>query len=173
MGFVTNFKRNRRRRKAWDEAYRLSHSGNFVEAAKIYERMATESLEYNELIYEGDCHDAFKTWLKAANPDNALSNARNALQVIGDSDWIRLSEGTVDDLCKMVGEFYGAGYEPAADLFANEINAELVKNKLPPRFETRHGKFPAACPQCGGTLPFTYSDVSITCPFCKSVIRAE
>jgi tetratricopeptide (TPR) repeat protein len=173
MGFFTNFKRDRRRRKSWDEAYALIHTGKFAEAARIYEQMAAESLEYNELIYEGDCHDAFKVWLKAGNADNALTNARDALRVISNSDWIRLSEGTVDDFCKMVGEFYGAGFEPAADVFANEINAELVKHKLPPRFETRHGKFPSACPQCGGTLPFTYSDVSVTCPFCNSVFRAE
>ena len=173
MGFFTNFRRSRRRRKTWDEAYRLSQAGDFAAAAKIYERLATESLQYNELIYEGDCHEACLLWLKAGNPDNALSNARNALRVIGGSDWIRLSDAAVDDICKMVGEFYGAGYAHAADMFANEINAELIKNNLPARFETKHGKFPEACPQCGGTLPFTYSDASITCPFCSSVIRAE
>ncbi len=55
----------------------------------------------NELIYESDCHDAFKLWLKAMNVDNALTQARNALRVISASDWLRSSD-TVDDLCKMV-----------------------------------------------------------------------
>jgi hypothetical protein len=93
--------------------------------------------------------------------------------VVSASDWIIEYENTIGDVCKMVGEFYGAGYASAAEIFANEINAELLKHKLTPRFETKHKKFPAACPQCGGTLPFTYSDVSVTCPFCSSVIRAD
>ena len=172
MGFFTDFKRNRRRSKAWDEAYAYRSANKFAEAAKVYERIASESLQYNELIYVGDCHDAFTDWLKAADPENALRIARDALRVVGSSDWIIKMDHTLEDICKMVGEFYGAGYGTAADLFANEINAELVRNHLPPRFESKHGKFPAACPQCGGNLPFTYSDVSVTCPFCKSVIAA-
>lgn len=79
MGFFTEFRQNRRRSKAWDEAHGYGRSGNFAAAAEVYERLAAESLQYNELI----------------------------------------------------------------------------------------------CPQCGGTLPFTYNDVSVTCPFCSSVIRAE
>jgi hypothetical protein len=173
MGFFTEWGQNRRRRKGWDEAHAYGRSGNFAAAAKVYERLATESLQYNELIYEGDCHDAFEFWLKAANPENALRNARAALKVVSASDWIIESDDTIDDVCKMVGELYGAGYESAAEIFANEINTELVKHELKPRFQTKHGKFPMACPQCGGTLPFTYSDVSVTCPFCSSVIRAE
>jgi len=173
MGFFTEFRRNRRRSKAWDEARDYRTTGNFGAAAEVYERLAKESLQYNELIYEGDCHDAFKYWLKADNPENALRNARNALKVVSASDWIIEYDDTMDDVCKMVGELYGAGYTPAAEIFANEINAELVKHKIKPRFETKHTKFPTACPQCGGTLPFTYSDVSVTCPFCSSVIRAD
>ena len=130
-------------------------------------------LQYNELIYEGDCHDAFLMWLAARNVDNALAQARNALRVISDSGWLSMSDGTVDDLCKMVGELYVAGYATAADTFFREINEQLVAHNLPPRTEARHGKFPATCPQCGGTLPFTNSDESLTCPFCSCVIRAE
>lgn len=173
MRFFENFRRDRRRSKAWSEAYGFRKAENFAEAAKVYERLALESLQYNELIYEGDCHDAFNYWIKAGNPENALRNARDALRVIGDSDWITDSVDTVDDVCKMVGELYGAGYAPAADVLANEINAKLVAHKLPARFETKHGKFPTACPQCGGVLPFTYSDSSVTCPFCSSAVRAE
>jgi hypothetical protein len=173
MGLFNNFKRNRHRSKAWDEAYAYRKAGKFAEAAKVCERIAAESLQYNELIYAGDCHDAFKDWLKAADPENAMRTARDALRVIGSSDWMIEMDDTRDDICRIVGEFYEAGYGAAADLFANEINAELARHQLPPRFETKHGKFPAACPQCGGNLPFTYSDVSVTCPFCNSVIAAE
>ncbi len=173
MGVFTNFKRNRHRRKAWREAYAYRRAGKFAEAAKVGERIAADSLKYNELIYADDCHDAFKDWLKAANPDQAMQNARDALRVIGTSDWMLERDDSMASFCNMVGEFVGAGYSTAAELFANEINAELARHKMAPRFETKHGKFPAACPQCGGNLPFTYSDVSVTCPFCKSVIGAE
>jgi len=61
----------------------------------------------------------------------------------------------------------------AADAFANEINEQLVTKGLPARLETKHGKFPTTCSQCGGALPFTYSEVNLTCPFCSSVIHAE
>jgi hypothetical protein len=172
MGFFADFKRNRRRRKAWDEAYSFKRAGNFAAAAGVYERLAAESLTYNELIYESDCHDAFANWLEARNVDNALAQARAALSVIGATDWIR-SDSTVDDFCKMVGELYVAGYATAADAFQQEINAQLVAHNLPPRTVTKRGKFPETCPQCGGTLPFTNSDESLTCPFCSCVIRAE
>jgi hypothetical protein len=173
MGFFADFKRNRRRSKGWDEAHRFKRAGQFAEAAGVYERLAADSLQYNELIYEGDCHDAFKFWLKAMNVDNALTQARNALRVISDSNWLRMSSETVDDLCKMVGELYVAGYATAADTFLREINEQLVAHDLPPRSEVKHGKFPTTCPQCAGTLPSTYSDESLTCPFCGCVIRAQ
>src|SRR5689334_17569192 len=105
MGFFANFKRNRYRRKAWQEAYDLKRAGKFIEAAKVYERTAAESLKYNELIYEGDCHDALECWLKAGQPEMALRIARETLQVIANTDWLKASN-TTDDICKMVGEFY-------------------------------------------------------------------
>jgi hypothetical protein len=173
MGFFANYRRKRSRAKARDEAYRHCHAGEWTEAAEVYERMAAEVREDNELIYEDDCHDAVRTWLKANNPEAALRNARSALNVIANSDWINLSKDTVEDICQMVGEFYAAGYGTAADMFAGDINAALAAHNQPLRFETNHGKFPALCPQCGGTLPSNYSDSSVTCSFCGSVIHGE
>jgi len=172
-GFFAKFRRGRRRNKGWDEAYRFKKAGNFAAAAEVYQKLAADSLADNELIYEGDCHDAFIMWLQAKNIDNALGQARSALRVTSDSGCLNWSSSTVDDLCKMVGELYVAGYATAADAFANEINEQLVAKGLPARLETKHGKFPTTCPQCGGALPFTYSDDSLTCPFCSSVIHAE
>jgi hypothetical protein len=125
MGFFTEFKRNRRRSKAWDEARAYDRSGNFAAAAEVYERLAADSLQFKELIYEGDCHDAVNYWLKAGKPEDALRNSRAALKVVSATDWIIECENTIDDVCKIVGELYGAGYAPAAEMFANEINAEL------------------------------------------------
>ena len=171
-GFFAKFLRGRRRSKAWDEAYRFKKAGNFAAAAGVYEGLAADSLADNELIYEGDCHDAFQMWLQAKNIDNALAQARNALRVTSDCRCLVWSDSTVDDLCKMVGELYVAGYATAADAFAKEINERLIALGLPARLETKHAKFPITCPQCGGTLPFTYSDDNLTCPFCSSVIHA-
>lgn len=173
MGFFTNFRRSRRRSGAWGEANRFKRAENFAAAAVVYERLAADSRQYNELICQDDCHDAFKMWLKAKNVDQALVQARNALSVIVDTCWFNSSSDELDDLFKMVGELYAAGYATAADAFAREINQQLVAHNLPPRSETRHGHFPTTCPQCGGTLPFSYSDESVTCPFCSCVIRAQ
>jgi hypothetical protein len=172
MGFLADLKQRRRRSQAWDEAYAFRQAGDFASAAKVCEGLAAGTLTDNELIYESDCHDAMKDWLKAHDVENALANARNALRVIAASNWFP-ADSTVDDICEMVGEFYTEGYATVADMFANEINAEYVKHNLPVRFTTKHGKFPTNCPQCGGTLPFTYSDVSVTCPFCSAVVRPE
>src|SRR5215831_20117247 len=94
MGFFLDFKRNRNRRKAWQEAYDYKRAGKFAEAARVYERIAAESLEYNELIYAGDCHDAVACWLKASQPEMALRNARDALRVIAKTGWLKDSNTT-------------------------------------------------------------------------------
>src|SRR5882672_3349383 len=76
MSFRTKFRRSRHRRKAWNEAYAFRKAGKFAEAAQVSERLAAETLKYNELIYADDCYDAFKDWLKAEDPDSALRNGR-------------------------------------------------------------------------------------------------
>jgi len=173
MGFFADYRIKRRRAKARDEANDHRQAGRLAEAAEVYERMAAEVRAHNELIYEDDCHDAVRTWLQANDPEAALRNGRSALKVIANSEWINLSKDTVEDICQMVGEFHPAGYGAAADLFAGEINAALAAHNLPPRFQTTHGKFPALCPQCGGAIPLTYTDTSVTCSFCGSVIKGE
>ncbi len=129
MGLFTNFKRSHRRNKAWNEAYRYRHANNFAEAAKVWEHLAPEALEYNELIYADDCRDAFKLYLQAKDPESALRNARNALRVISDSGWITKSDSTLDDICAMVGELYGAGDATAAEIFSNEITPAPLRNE--------------------------------------------
>lgn len=173
MAWFSEFRRNRRRSKGWSEAWNYKRAGKFSAAASVYERLAAEILPFNELIYAGDCHDAITLWLKAGDIDNALRIARNALQTISKSDWIMEMDEHVDDICNIVGEMYAAGFPTAADTFAAEINVELQKHNLPTRLEVKRGKFPSVCPQCGGALPFTNSDQSLTCPFCESVIHAE
>jgi hypothetical protein len=172
MSLFEDFRRSRRRNKAWKEAHHFKRAGNFAAAAEVYERLSTDSLHY-ELIYEDGCHDAFKLWLKASNVEKALIQARNALRVISDSDWISKSSDTVDDLCKIVGELYAAGYLSAADTFSREINEELIAHGLPARFDIKRGQFPTSCPQCGGSLPSTFNEESLTCPYCGSVIHGQ
>lgn len=173
MGIFTEFRRRRRRSKAWGQAYDFKRQRKFAEAAAVYERLAEDSFKYNLFIYSGDCHDAFRLWLEAKNIDNAMREARKALHAISEKGWIKTSKSAVDDLCKIVGELYVSGYATAADTFAREINEQLEKNGLPPRLEIRRGKFPTTCPQCAGALPFSYSESSVTCTFCGSVVRAD
>jgi hypothetical protein len=172
MSFFADLKRERFRNRSWDEAYACREANDFAGAAKVYERLAEDTLTHNVLIYEGDYHDALKEWLKAGDVENALANARRALAAIADTDWFP-KDDVVEDICSMVGEFYTDGFATAADTFANEINAVYAKHGLPLRLTTKHNKFPTNCPQCGGVLPFTYSDLSVTCPFCGAVVRGD
>jgi hypothetical protein len=172
MGFLTNLRRNRFRRKAWSDAYDLRKSGDLVGAAKVCEQLAADSLTFNELIYARDCHDAFQDWLKAGEVAKALTNARNALKLIANSTWFP-DDDIVQDICGMVGELYTAGYTEDADEFACEIDAEYVKHGYQSKFKSKHGNFPITCPQCGAVLPQAENETTITCPFCNSVIHSD
>lgn len=173
MGFFTEFRRDRRRSKAWSRAYDFKKQGKFAEAAAVYDLLAEDSLQYNVLICAGDCHDAFKLWLEAKDIDNAMCEARKALRILSENGWLKTSTTAVDDICKIVGELYVSGYVHAADTFAREINEQLVLSGLPPKLEISRGKFPTTCPQCGGALPLTYTESSIKCPFCEAVVHSE
>jgi hypothetical protein len=114
-------------------------------------------------------------WLKAKKADQALLQAGEVLGVLSDTGWLGQSSEAVDDLSKMVGELYVAGYLAEAAKLSDDINLQLAAHGLPPRANTspvRPGQFPSICPQCGGALPSSDTATEIKCPFCGSIIHA-
>ena len=160
--------RDRRRSKSWREAYDLAQAGRYAEAADVYARRAAEALEYNELIYASDCHDAFKMWIKANEIGRALEEARKALRVLSDTGWLSKSDDSVEKLRGLAGELYVAGYAAEAETFLSEIKEESAAHGSAPA----GGKLPAACPQCGGLLSAARGEAEVTCAYCGSTIRA-
>lgn len=178
FGFIKNYLRSRQRHKTWEAAYDLSHSGRYAEAAEIYVQRAAQSLGYNQFMYANDCIDAFKMWLQAKNIEKALEQAYNVFQISVQGNWLKDSMDSIEDLSKIVGELYLAGYGTEAAKFADEVNEHLRLKGLAIRILLKESGFNGAaegrkksvvkCPQCGGNLPSFY-DSEIKCPYCGSV----
>jgi len=154
-----------------DQVYDLRHAGKYAEAGEVNLQRA-EAFRSNELIYIDDCCDAVKDMLEGEKPERALEIARMALKVISPTSWFP-EDKSCQELFELVGDFYARGYGEAAEQFAEDINAQLRKQKLPERFARHRGTLPSECPNCGGILPQTLSDVSVKCPFCGLVVRSE
>src|SRR6476646_6769542 len=126
MGLFGKFFRKREgahyRNKGMD--YEREH--NYAEAAKAYAEEAGTALNDNELIFADDCLDAASNWLKAGNIEEALNQARRALQGFMLDDWLK--EDADDDgeylkeLTDTVGLMKRAGHDKEADLFLTDIN---------------------------------------------------
>jgi len=182
-GMIQKFLCKRRRSKARGEAYRLDYAGKYPEAAGVFTRLAESEVQSNELIYQLYNHYAFNMWLKAKNVEAATEVARDVLRVLSKANWLTKSSDAVDDLSKMVGELYVAGFTTQANAFSKEINDQLVAHGLAPRSttagapasqpETRVGvgRLPSICPECGGMLPDTGHEDEVKFPYCGSVVR--
>jgi predicted RNA-binding Zn-ribbon protein involved in translation (DUF1610 family) len=183
VGVIHRYRRNRRISQALDETFSLDRDGRYGEAAAIYTHLADEYIEANSLIYQLYSHDSFRMWLKAKNVENALHQAGDVLRVLSDTGWINNSSEAVDDLSKMVGELYVAGYVTEAGGLSNEINQKLKAHGVPPRAVSteasgaavafKGSQFASICPQCGGALPPANSEAEIKCPYCGSIIHAS
>lgn len=58
MGLFADYRRNRRRANARDQAWHYRRAGRLAEAAEIYELMAAEVRADHELIYEDEINTA-------------------------------------------------------------------------------------------------------------------
>jgi hypothetical protein len=183
VGAVHRWQRSRRNNLALDEALSLERDGKYTEAAAVYTRMAGEYIADNPLIYQLYSHDSFRMWLKAKDVENALRQAETVLRVLSDTGWISRSDDAVDDLSKMVGELYVAGYVTEAAALSDKINQQLKAHGVPllkvypenpgAPAALRPGPSASICPQCGGSLPVSNGAGEIRCPYCGSIIHAS
>jgi hypothetical protein len=170
-GIIQKYRQKRQVSQAMDEAFRLEHDGSFAAAAAIYTRLAGEYIQSNPLIYQLYSHDSFNLWLQAKNVETALGQAGDVLRLLADTGWLSQSSDAVDDLSKMVGELYVAGYVAQAGALSEEINQQLKTHGVAP-VALQPGQFPSICPQCGGALPSAAGTAEIKCPYCGSIIHA-
>lgn len=176
--FIREYLRDRRRSKTFYKAFRLAGDNKFTEAAEIFIGLANESLQYNELIYSGDCQYAFKYFLQAGDMPRALEQARNALRVLSLKEWTIKSESSIEKLSAMVGALYLAGYGAEAEAFSDEVNEQLKIHGLSIRVSASAAGYKASlegnpklvktCSQCGGKLPAS-SGGEIKCLYCGSI----
>jgi hypothetical protein len=172
-GIIHQYNQKRRVKNTRAEIFRLDRAGKYPQAAALYTQLAGEFIQANPLIYQFYSHESFSMWLKAKKADQALLQAGDVLRVLSDTGWLGESSDAIDDLSKMVGELYVAGYLSEAGRLSGDINQQLVAHGLPARAAAplKPGQFPSICPQCGGVLPSS-NDSELKCPYCGSIIHA-
>ena len=175
---VTRWARNAlsemRRRRVVHRAIGLSYEERHPEAARLYSEYASLLLPDSPLHYCLYSLYSFEQWLKAARPDEALVQARNALGCLSanDGELLKYDSGEFADTpMEMAAKLYGAGYVREAEEFSRELNARLEEFGVPMRCvldPAGRKVFPSACERCGGALPASTHQDSIVCPFCRS-----
>jgi hypothetical protein len=172
---VTAF-RNEQISKLWEETGYLAAQGKYVAAAEIFTRHALKEIKRNELFFCLYCRNASEMWVMAREPDKALQEARNILQVYvkNNGKWLKFNTGKyVEDLTKLVNHFLAAGYNAEGAMFAGEVNQHLESFGFPMHCAAVPvGKniFPKSCSICGAVLSSNpYQDVA-QCDYCKAII---
>src|SRR5262249_46892806 len=89
MGLFDKFRRNRNSNKLGTIASKAEAEHRYADAAEARAEEAKQALPDNELIFADDCIYAFKDYLLAGNPAEALNQARRALQGYMLSDWLK------------------------------------------------------------------------------------
>lgn len=176
--FLTEFILDRRRSRNTWKAILLASDKRFAEAADLYSTFADRHLADRTLHYSTLCKYSMENWIEAKDPANALVQARKALRAFGNNDgeWLKYSAGDhAGVLVEMATQLHAARFTAEAEIFADEVNAQFERYKVPFRCildPDERSPFPAQCEQCGGSLPSSTHRESIECPFCKVVIYA-
>jgi hypothetical protein len=179
MGVFGKFLRSKKARHKENVAMAYERQHKYEEAAKAWAERASNDLDDNELIFADDCLDSCKNWIKAGNIEEALNQARRALQGFMLDDWLK--EDAEDDgeylkeLTDTVGLMKRAGHDKEADLFLTDINNALRKIGLKPvslLVMTDENRFPSECPHCSAAITYTGNLDTINCPFCGGIIHS-
>jgi len=183
MGLFAKFLKKRKDSKNLRQAIDFESNHNYAAAAQVYAERAKLNLDGskddNELIFADDCISSFKNWIKAGNREEALNEARRALQGYLLGDW--LAEDGDDDgenlksLKDLIDDLREAGYTSEADAFLGDVNNALVKLGRKPLsvvIVTAEYRFPDTCAHCGGVITYRGHLDEIDCPFCSGRVRA-
>ena len=177
MGVLDKFFRKRRASHLQNVAMDHELKHEYTEAAEAYAKEASVALADNELIFADDCIYSFNNWLKAGNIDEALNQARRALQGFMLSDWLKRDDDGeyLKELTDMVGDMQRAGHSKEADLFLTDINNALRSLDMKPvslMVMSGDRRYPDACPHCGATMSYHGNLEEINGAFCNGVVHA-
>jgi hypothetical protein len=177
MGVFGKFFRKRKADHKQNVAIGYETEHKYEEAAKAWAERASTELSDNELIFADDCLDSCKDWIKAGNIEEALNQARRALQGFMLDDWLKDDEDGeyLKELTDTVALMKKAGHDKEADLFLTDINNALRSMDVKPvslLVMSDENRFPADCPYCGAAISYKGNLDTINCPFCSGVIHA-
>jgi hypothetical protein len=159
------------------QANHLMASGQYIQAAELFERFATGALNRNGPRAPWFCLQAGQARLLAGQVPQAMAHIQQGLSLFAESGQIR--------------RLYHAGMRFAAELRERGLETEallieaFLKQTLPAGqlagLQKRAGKvqplLPVSCPSCGG--PVRSDEVewpdehTAECPYCGSAIRAQ
>ena len=174
MRLFDKFRRNIKSNRLSSAAAEAEAEHKYIEAAEDRSEEAKLALPDNELIFADECLYASKDYLLAGNPEEALNQARRALQGYMLSDWLK-DEDYLKDLTDMVGQFHSHGYVKQSEELLADINKAIVSLGEKPVTLTVMGAentFPDICPHCGGSINYRGPLEQIPCPFCAGTIHA-
>jgi hypothetical protein len=169
-------------RLALRQANQLKDTGEFTQAAEIFERVA-QSMENRRhpnraaflYLQAGHCQ------LLAAQPDPALQLAKRGLSILVQAQhWQAYSQGAN----LMVQELDRLGYTKQSAEIQTWLNQKvsLRPDQLPDighdqPIQKPASKLPGKCPFCGATLRADMAewidDTSAECPYCGSAVQAD
>jgi hypothetical protein len=177
MGVFGKFFRKRKADQKENDAIGYETEHKYDEAAKAWAERASSELNDNELIFADDCLDSCKDWIKAGNIEEALNQARRALQGFMLDDWLKDDEDGeyLNELTDTVALMKKAGHNKEADLFLTDINNALRSIDVKPVslvVMSDENRFPADCPHCGAAISYMGNLDAINCPFCGGVIHS-
>jgi len=172
----------RRANSELKEAVDLESAHEYQEAAQVWAERAKfkhNGEDENELLFADNCISSFKDWIKAGNAEEALNQARRALQGYLIGDWLQPENDddgeNLTSLRDMVTDLRQAGYLKEADAFLTDINNALVKLGQQPIsvvLVSTEYSYPDTCPHCGAVITYRGHLEQIACPFCGGVIHA-
>ena len=177
MGIFSKFFNKKKGRHLQSEAIHFETEHEYAKAAQAFADEAGTALNDNELIFADDCIDSAKNWLKAGNAEEALNQARRALQGFMLDNWLKDDEDGeyLKELTDLVGDMRRAGCMSEADAFLTDINNALRSLGLKPvslLVMSDANRFPEDCPHCGAAITYTGNLDTINCPFCNGVVHA-
>lgn len=171
-------------------AQRLFETGQYQEAAPIFERLAQGAAERGMWSRAGDLAlQAARCYLEAGQVDLALERGKQALRLYGRGGLF----GKVQSLLpRIVQALENKGYHEQAQALRAEVEARLAeippeRRPVPPVRAARWPFFrhpdqkprelPAQCSSCGAPVrpdEVTWLDqTSAECPYCGSVLKAS
>jgi|GEM_PF-6070531 len=172
MGIFKRMRDRVRRNDLSNAAIQAKIAGNFRLAAETYAAEADYYIDDNKLIFADCCINSAENWIADGNGENALGQARRALQGYKIEHWLtddNYREEYEKNITDLVQKMSDGGFAAQSDALLSDLNDFLVKNGAKPLnvcVYTTGRPFPDQCSSCGGKISYSGNLDVITCPYC-------